>query len=227
MNLGDLRDQFRSEAGDKSIAGASTQHYLFPDEDVDRWLNEAQEEAAERASLIKETSNPAICEIDVDVDEGVYPLHDSVIVITNARFTVTGETDYSDVHVADREELDRIRPLWRTTSEPPRDLIQDETQIVLGCLPSEAGLLQIECFRLPLQSMTADEDVPEIHRKHHRQLVHWAIHKAFSQPDTETRDPNRAATAEAAFTAYFGAKPDATQRRDMQINRPQVNKAYF
>jgi len=221
MNLGELRDQFRSEAGD------TVAPYLFSDDDVDRWLNEAEEEAAERASLIKETSNPAICEIDVDVDEGTYPLHDSVIVITNARFTVDGETEYSVIQVADREELDRIRPAWRTTSEPPRDLIQDETQIVLGCLPSEAGLLQIECFRLPLQSMTADEDVPEIHRKHHRQLVNWPLFKAFSQPDTETRDPQRAATAEAAFTAYFGLKPDATQRRDMQVNRPQTNKAVW
>jgi hypothetical protein len=221
MTLSELITQFRHEAGD------TVAPYLFSDEYITSLLNEAEEEAAERASLIKETSNSSICSIDITVGEATYPLHESVIVITHARFTATGATDYCDVHPVDREELDRIRPLWRTTSEPPRDLIQDETQIVLGCLPSEAGLLEIEAFRLPLEPMVQDADVPEIHRKHHRQLVHWPLHKAFSQPDTETRDPTRAATAEAAFTAYFGNKPDATQRRDMQANRPQRNKAYW
>ena len=61
----------------------------------------------------------------------------------------------------------------------------------------------------------------------HQHLVYWALHRAFSQPDSDGFDPQRAATAEATFTGYFGARPDADLRRATRHDVPQVNVGYF
>ena len=90
-----------------------------------------------------------------------------------------------------------------------------------------AGTLHIEGYRVPLKALENDTDKPEIHEAHHRHLVHWALHRAFSKPDSETIDPQRAATAEAAFTRYFGPGPDADLRRSTRHDEVQTNKAFW
>ena len=72
-----------------------------------------------------------------------------------------------------------------------------------------------------------DADKPEINQAHHRHLVHWALHRAFSKPDSETIDPTRAATAEAAFTRYFGPSPDADLRRSTRHDEVQTNISFM
>ena len=73
--------------------------------------------------------------------------------------------------------------------------------------------------------MAGDSDAPEIAAIHHRKLVHWALFRAFSVPDSETVDPTRAAIADAAFIKAFGHSLDATTRRDYESNRPHHNVA--
>ena len=93
--------------------------------------------------------------------------------------------------------------------------------------PSTAGTLYLEGYRLPLKPLVNDTDKPEINQAHHRNLVHWALHRAFSKPDSETIDPQRAATAEAAFTRYFGIAPDSDMRRQTREDVLHVNKVFF
>ena len=80
---------------------------------------------------------------------------------------------------------------------------------------------------MPLKALENDTDKPELHESHHRHLVHWALHRAFSKPDSETIDPQRAAAAEAAFTRYFGHSPDADLRRSTRHDEVQTNKAFW
>ena len=40
-------------------------------------------------------------------------------------------------------------------------------------------------------------------------------------------DPTRAATAEAAFTSYFGPRPDSDLRRATRSDAPQTNKVFW
>ena len=84
--------------------------------------------------------------------------------------------------------------------------------------------LQMEVYRLPMLSL-ADSDTPEIHEAHHEHLVQWALHRAFSIPDTEAFDPARAASAEATFTRYFGLLPDSDLRRRTREDVPHHNEA--
>lgn len=221
MNLEQLIQQFRVDADDL------VQPYLWPDEWVAPWLTEAVNEAAVRGRLIYEAADPAICEIAVTAGTATYPLHASLYELVSLRFKVAGSDRSEPVHLKAREELDRIRPGWRDETGTPRYAVQDDTRITLVPRPEVAGTLHIEGYRVPLKALENDTDKPEIHKAHHRHLVHWALHRAFTKPDSETIDPTRAATAEAAFTRYFGPRPDADLRRSTRHDEVQTNKAFW
>ena len=52
-----------------------------------------------------------------------------------------------------------------------------------------------------------------------------ALHKAFSVPDSELFDPNRAALSERAFASYFGRLPDSDMRRITREDVAHHNEA--
>jgi hypothetical protein len=115
-------------------------------------------------------------------------------------------------------------PKWREDTKPAEYFIQDDTKIrIVGTFPEDAWV-QLECYRLPLFPMQGDADEPEIHKAHHEHLIDWALHEAYSIPDTETYDPEKARRAEADFTAYFGPLPDSDMRRMTREDVPQVNE---
>ena len=168
-----------------------------------------------------------MCQIVVLADTATYDLHKSLFELVHMRFQATGATTSSVLTIKSREELDRIRPGWRDETGTPRHAVQDDTRITLVPRPELAGTLHVEGYRVPLKAMENDTDKPELNEAHHRHLVHWALHRAFSMPDSETIDPTRAATAEAAFTRYFGPRPDADLRRSTRHDEVQTNKAFW
>lgn len=221
MNLEQLTAQFRVDADDL------TEPHFWDAEWIATWLTEAQAEAAIRKRLLYEAANAAVCQIAVAANTATHDLHKSLFELVHLRFQATGATTSSVVTIKAREELDRIRPGWRDETGTPRHAIQDDTRITLVPRPELAGTLHIEGYRVPLKALENDTDKPELHEAHHRQLVHWALHRAFSKPDSETIDPKRAATAEAAFTRYFGPRPDADLRRSTRHDEVQTNKAFW
>ena len=221
MNLEQLIQQFRVDADDL------TEPHFWDAEWIAAWLTEAQAEAAIRKRLLYEASNPAVCQIAVAANAATHDLHKSLFELVHLRFQATGAATSSVLSIKAREELDRIRPGWRDETSTPRHAIQDDTRITLVPRPELAGTLHIEGYRVPLKALENDTDKPEIHEAHHRHLVHWALHRAFTKPDSETIDPTRAATAEAAFTRYFGPRPDADLRRSTRHDEVQTNKAFW
>lgn len=221
MTLEELYDQFRLEVDDQADPP------LWPVDDFALWLNEAQDEAAVRARLLFENTAADICTINVIANQAVYPLHEKVVEITHAAYVVAGSSDVHHLENKDRLDLDAMDRNWRTRAETPRFMIHDDNRIQLVPKPTEAGVLTIECYRLPVDRLENDDDIPEIQSKHHRHLLHWVIHRAFSKPDAETQDPNRAALSEKEFDRYFGLRPDAETRRVGMADRPQFNRAIW
>ncbi len=221
MNLEQLIQQFRVDADDL------TEPNFWDAEWIAAWLTEAQAEAAIRKRLLYEAPNPAVCQIAVAANAATHELHKSLFELVHLRFQATGAATSSVLSIKAREELDRIRPGWRDETGTPRHAIQDDTRITLVPRPEVAGTLHVEGYRVPLKALENDTDKPEIHEAHHRHLVHWALHRAFTKPDSETIDPQRAAAAEAAFTRYFGPSPDADLRRSTRHDEVQTNKAFW
>ena len=221
MNLEQLIEQFRIDADDMQSPP------LWESEWIAAWLTEAQDEAAIRGRLLMDDYTTALTQIPVTAGVSSYALHPKLYEIAVMDFIP--EVGYvQPVYLTSREKLDRDRNGWR--NEPagvPCSAIQTDTRLRLVPVPSVNGTLRLEAYRLPLKALVHDNDKPEIHEAHHRHLVHWALHRAFSKPDSEAIDPTRAATAEAAFTRYFGPSPDADLRRSTRHDEVQTNKAFW
>ena len=221
MTLEDLIRRFRVLAQD------TEQPFLWSDEAVMDWLNDAHAQACIRGRLIREDENPAVCQIALAPGQHTCPLHASVYELINLRIKGSGTEPSRPMSIKSREWLDANVCDWRDMDEPSPWLIQDDTTLrVVGAI--QAGdVLHLECYRLPLKQLANDMDKPEIHAAHHVHLIQWALHKAFSVPDADGFDAARSAAAEAEFTAYFGPMPDSDLRRRTREDVPHVNKAYF
>lgn len=221
MTLLELIQRFRSDAFDLE------QPYLFADSDITHWLNDAVSEAATRGRLIHECVNPAVCTIAVLPGVSVYPLHEALyeieyICLFDEPIPSRAETL---VKVSQETLSDRWHD-WRTRTGRPEYVVQHDTTIRLSPTPTNAAVINLEGYRVPLVPMVLDDDKPEISVIHHEQLIQWALYKAFSKPDGETFDPGRAEKAEYNFTDYFGERPSSNLRRRTREDVPHSVKPH-
>lgn len=221
MTRDDLIADFRVRSQDRA------QPYLFETEWVAAWLAEAEAEAAVRGRLLHESENAAVCEVYVTPGTAVYPTHEALYEIDHIGFKPAGADRRRQLKLISTEELDRIMPDWRDLSGEVRYVVQNDTTIRLVPRPDEQGTVIMECFRLPLRDLAVSGTAkPEIHKAHHRYLVHWALFRALSLPDSETLNLGKAADEEAVFTNYFGTRPDSDLRRMTRTDAPHHNIAW-
>lgn len=196
------------------LAQDTARPYLWQDEDINDWLDEAQQEAAIRARLLRATpeSHPALCEFSLTAGEVTVALPDQLYEISNQEWKAG--TERWPLALVTREWLDTTAPDWRATPPgEPAYVVQDRQQLQVVPAPITDGAVLIEGYRLP-EPMQSDEDEPRIPLAHHIHLVQWALHVGYLLPDAETLNPGKSAEAEAEFTRYFGARPDADLRAD-------------
>ena len=221
MTLAQLIARFRTEANDQAVP------YFCSDADVTAWLNDAVNEACIRARLIHESSNETVTKITVVAGTAVYALHASLYELDHIRF-VDEDDNSNAVRLVSTEWLDgNVMSEWRAWAGTPQYAVQTDKHIRLVPKPDIAGSVMMEGYRLPITAMSQGTDTPEIHAEHHRHLVHWALHQGFSIPDSEFFDKDRSAKAEAAFTQYFGLRPDADLRRITREDVPQHVEAFW
>ena len=208
MQLSQLIQRFRTLANDK------VEPYFNDDESVIDWLNDAVQEACIRGRLLHESQNPNVCRIAITAGVSHYPLHASLYELSRIWFEQDQGLTGSHLALMSPESLDHTyNENWQKLMGFPRFVIQDDTTIRLVPMPNANGELHLEGYRLPIQIMQLDSDVPEINVIHHVHLIQWVLHKAFSVPDAEFFDMNRSAMAEQEFSAYFGDRPDSDVRR--------------
>ncbi|AMO36416.1 DUF6682 family protein [Thauera humireducens] len=194
------------------LAQDTARPYLWQDEDIDDWLNEAQQEAAVRARLLRAVpaANPDLCEHGLSAGEAVVTIPTSLFEISSQSWRQGDRT--TRLHLVSREWMDTTRPGWRDESAgEPAYLVQDANVLQIVPAPSVAGTLLLEGYRLP-KAIESDEDEPEIPAFHHVHLVQWALHIGYSLPDAETFNPDKSRIAEAEFSRFFGSRPDADLR---------------
>jgi hypothetical protein len=210
MTLAELRSLFRIKSGD--IAAP----YLWGDPEIDGFLNEAENEAAERASLIYDDTS-ATSLINVVPGTKRYPLTANVVRLDYAELTIPPAIEPDKIPIIDRREM-RYRALF---------LIPDRTSIELNFTPDFSGTLRLGMYRLPNTQMTADTDTPEINARYHAKLLDWALHLAYLKTDSDSFDQGKADRHEAEFIANFGQRIDANVRRKHGERRRHVTRCVF
>lgn len=229
MTLADLIRRFRVLA--KDVA----EPYRAEDADVIDWLNDAQAQACVRGRLLVAEGDPALCLIELTVGQSIYPLHPKLYEIINLQIADSVRLP-RPIALKSREWLNAELPEWRDYPRPACYAVQTDTGLRLVGTVQTGERLVVEAYRLPLAQLAAPADPddpaavwpsPEIHEAHHEHLIQWALHKAFSVPDSELFDPDRSALAERAFTDYFGQQPDSDMRRQTREDVEHHIKGYL
>ena len=144
MNRGALRRRVRLLAQD------TAKPYFWQDEDIDDWLNEALQEAAVRARLLRATpaTDGNLCEHGLAAGEATVTIPHSLFEISHQARRQGDRT--ARLHLVSREWMDTTMPRWR--DEPagePAYLVQDANVLRLSPAPSIAGTLLLEGYRMP------------------------------------------------------------------------------
>ena len=210
MKVADFIDGFRSSVGDNEVP------YFWSAEDIVRYLNEAVQEACERAKLIEDRRTPTVCSLTLQAGVSTYDLHPSVLEIK--RLTLNGQ------------KLDEDCPGWELQAGKPSCFIFEQAagvqppRVRFVRSPVSAGAVALTVFRGALKPLRADLDTakPEIHERFHERLMDWVLHRAYLKQDADTFDPGKAAQSLALFVQAFGERPDANVQRKHRDRRPPV-----
>lgn len=228
MTLSELIAKFRVLAFDK------VEPYLFDDDSVVGWLNEAVVEACIRGRLLFECDDVEMCQIALKQGQVKYQTHPKLYEIAHASIELPDVNNgrREPICLISFEEMDRADNDWRyddrhhSHHHHPYYLIQHDTYVRLSYPPKDRGVLYLEGYRLP-DEMTDDDDVPELHLAHHSHLLDWALHKAFGIPDSEVFDQSKSQMAEEKFIQYFGIRPDSDLRRITRHDVMHTTKAFW
>lgn len=213
MTLSELISAFRADEHD------TAKPPNWSDQDLTRWFNEAEEEAAIRKSLLPETVSFSIGRGDFEVR-----LPARIVEVRTARIVEGGITYW--LAPTDRYEQDRTDRDWRDTIGRPTAFIHDDSSITMNRIVDSPAELKLECYRVPKSKMEDSGDEPEISAVHHRRLDGWVRYRAYLVPDADFGDKTRAAESLADFEDYFGRRPDADHRRENNANRPHRVKCW-
>lgn len=193
-------------------------------EDIVEYLNEAVQEACERAKLIEDRATPAVCALTLEAGKSSYDLHRSVLQVKRLVFRgrVLDETSV--------EELDCAYGAWEARSGMPCYWVfegansRGTPRIQLVPAPVEAGEIALTVYRGALKPIDPcnTQAQPEIHERFHTRLMDWMLHRAYLKQDADAFDPAKAATSLALFEQAFGERPDANVQRKHRDRRPPL-----
>lgn len=213
MTSSELRDAFRLETYD--LAGSNPQ--LWSDGEIFGYEDDAQKLFCRLVEGIGDGSS-ALTQINIaptTVSVGSPP----VVTTTVAPDIVT----ISPLIL-------KFRDAWRTADGRPVDLVNYEDMaangirfnrctaarpdaLVIGMEPNKAriwpapttdsvGQIQLLVDRLPLKSISDEDQKFEIAEQHHVNLLPWMKHRAYAKQDADTYDAKKSNDFAAEFRAY-------------------------
>ena len=237
MNRAALIATFRRDVADED------EPFLWGADDAQTYLDDAINEAADRARLLRDSTTPEICEVTIAAGTHTYPLDSRILSVIRAKLDLGRRPlDLTSTVALDRgigasSSDARVRSnygwtgtsyglAWESlTGTPTRIAIDAQASGWTARLvpaPTVSDTLRLQVYRLPLDSLTEDDDEPEINSRLHIRLVDWMKHLAYSKQDTETRNDKKAEMFANLFTSAFGERIDANVRRAQRDRHPAV-----
>lgn len=215
MNVGQFIERFRRDRKDEA------QPYLWSDAEIaDDFLNDAVEEACQRAHLIEDATSPFTA---FNWPANTVSIALPAYVLKVIRLTYAGNRlDETSIAELDDKSMD-----WEAHKGLPRGFIFERNgSLRLYPTPAVDGAVKIRVSRLPAERYSADRDTEdvEIPVQWHVKLLNWMYRTALMKTDAETHDPVKAGQYEAAFEADFGYRHDANVERKHRDKAPPLVK---
>ena len=209
MNLGQLRASFRNKSNDLK------KPYLFANNEVDGYINEAYVESVDRGLVIYDRES-----FTVDVEIGVteYQLDKRIIRVRSATVVMKDGVVVSppEPMVLESIQVGRI-------GSPNGFHIDEDGMFVLSESPTSTATIQIGAHRYP-DLLEEDGDEPAIAAMYHEKMLAWALKLAYLKADAETFSQNSSDRFDAEFTRTFGPSKTAQQHRQRARLSPRSIK---
>jgi hypothetical protein len=171
--------------------------YLWSDAEIIGYLNEAINQVVEKKRLIRDSKTAAVCAIAVLVADLTpdYLMDTRIVEIISAKM----RSQSLPLTRTDKKELESWYPDWRAaTASTSRYFLTDYSEGYLTIFPKSnaADTIDLTVYRLPSaqMSVSALTASPEIHFKNHPRLINGILSRAYLKEDSETLDPQKAAT---------------------------------
>ena len=205
MNSSELLSLFRAEMDDLVEA------YLWADEEILGYIDDAQKMFCRKTDGISDATTPEVTRIAVTSGTDWVDLHPSILKI----------------RAVDRADTGRPLELINTEDMPRRGWYFDGRPgyikaLVVGAQAHKARVwplagedvgVNLTVFRLPLARITDFDQALEVDEEHHRHLLLWCKHLAYSKQDAETFDKTKAAEFESRFGMYCMQVRDEERRK--------------
>lgn len=185
---------FRSEMKDV------VEPYLWEDEEVYTYLDDAQKMFCRLTGGISDATTPAVVEIAVSAGASWLDLHPAILKIRAA----TRDSDGRDLVLLNFEDLASRGIRLDGKSGQVCTLItgMEEDKLRLAQVASAADKVRLLVFRLPIVTIEDGVDEFEIHAQHHMHLLPWAKSLALLKQDADTFDKSKSEEFEAKFRSY-------------------------
>ncbi len=188
-----LHSLFRSEIAD--IA----EPYLWADDEVFHYMNEAQKKFCRLTDGIADASTSAVTQVAVTAGDpwvSLNPLIRKIRGINGADGRYLDPENYEDF------QKRGVKLNSRTGTPEVLILGMQENKARVYPVPVADETLELLVYRLPLNAIDGFGQNIEVAEPHHAALLMWMKHMAYSKQDAETFDKTKAAEFEAAFERY-------------------------
>lgn len=244
MHLGGLLQLLRgSILNDRTDRVDGTSDYLWEDETLIAFMNEAQRRFAVRGLVLRDGTTPECTEVQLIAGVDTYILHKSVLGVISARMEDSG----ADLRRVGHALLNMYRaPATDTWSDPSHwtglppgatlafstdeELSYDDgnslSVVTMRVYPKPSAAMQDKVIKLrvvrkPLTIFTVDdlaEDVadqpsPELPEDHHIEMLDWAAYLALRIVDDDAGAPKRAAEFAQSFESHVQEAKAAAMRK--------------
>lgn len=198
--------------------------YLWTDVEVYDYLDDAQTMLCRLTQGIRDSSSAA-AQIALTAHQKMATVHAAVKRIHGARLASTGVPldvyNHDDIYLKQATLKSSPFSIQELTLEGDvKALITDvedgKVQVVRIPAANDTVLLTIDRLPLtrPLPALNGNAAVPfEVRAEHHRHLVKWMKHRAYSKHDADTYDEKKATSYRDEFFAYCHQVYDENERR--------------
>lgn len=209
-----LYTKFRSDTTDAAPP------YLWSDDEVYDYMDEAQRMLCRNTQGLPDATSIATT-VPIVANQPFASIHPSILLIREATLASTSEKlrvlNFEDLEVAYAcDDYGNQVPLFNvlnSTGNVGAMVIGMETDKVRWVyIPVANDSVNLLIYREPLYKITEDSTSFEVHGRHHRPMLWWMKHLAYSKQDAETFDRGKAEENKKRFEEYCEMVYDELQR---------------
>ncbi len=215
--------------------GTQPSDYLWSDERLIRYIDEAQRKFATQTLCLRDGYTPQVTRVQIFASQTEYTLHPSIIAVISARnegdrvdLARAGHSALStykmpDAYFFDPGSLSQLPPGKVVAYDTDEYLDQDDegslqvTHLKVYPKPANPYVrpIKLRVVRRPLYPLTINNlnAVPEIPDDYHMDILDYAAYLALRKVDRDAEDRQRASDFLASFNTHVQECKELTKRK--------------